>query len=90
MAGLSGSEPLQNNEQESLEISASFESMISSLVRLRERYPHNRSFRWCNKDIQFVRLGFKFMTPAQRKSFIEKFSNYQIARLLRQEDEGTA
>jgi len=67
-----------------------FYSMLVQFVAFKEGHPHNHDYQWSGKDIQYVRAALDELTQAQRAAFQERFKDYQIAKLISIQRQGSA
>ncbi len=64
------------------EFSASFNDIISWMVDVKEKHPHNRECKWSDREISYIEVGLSFMKERQKAAFLKRYRDYQIVKAL--------
>lgn len=65
-------------------------TMLVQFITLKEGHPHNHDYQWSGKDIFYVRAALDELTQAQRAMLQERFSDYQITKLILIRQQGSS
>ncbi|MGC1454561.1 MAG: hypothetical protein WA946_05170 [Nitrospirota bacterium] len=80
-----------NNESDTFtETADAFSAMLIQFIKVREGYPHNHEYEWSPRDILYVQAALDEMTADQRNAFRESIKEYQILKVIRVPNQGSA
>jgi len=80
-----------NNESGSFtETADAFSAILTQFIKAKEGRPNNHSYQWSPRDIMYVRAALDEMTADQRNAFRESVKAYQILKVIRVPNQGSA
>ena len=72
------------------ETAAAFSAMLTQFIKIKEGHPHNREYKWSEKDLYYIQAALEQMTTEQRNVFRDNFKDYQIVKLISILNQGSA